>query len=140
MLCKYFLPKCSLCFYPLTSIICGIKMLHFDGLVYKYTIQILYYRSFYNLFIFILCTLVICLHVCLCEGVRSPETGIANSCELPYECWELNLGPLKEQPVLLTTEPSLQPHRSFDVMTNNFCTAVKCGISLVLFSEFVFFF
>ena len=25
------------------------------------------------------------------------------------ECWELNLGPLEEQSVLLTTEPSLQP-------------------------------
>jgi hypothetical protein len=27
----------------------------------------------------------------------------------PCGCWELNSGPLEEQPVLLTTEPSLQP-------------------------------
>jgi hypothetical protein len=34
---------------------------------------------------------------------------ITNGCELPCGCWELNSGPLEEQPVLLTTEPSLQP-------------------------------
>lgn len=27
----------------------------------------------------------------------------------PYGCWELNLGPLEEQPVVLTAEPPLQP-------------------------------
>jgi hypothetical protein len=26
-----------------------------------------------------------------------------------HRCWELNLGPLEEQPVLLSAEPSLQP-------------------------------
>jgi hypothetical protein len=31
---------------------------------------------------------------------RGPEHG----------CWELSSRPLEEQPVLLTTEPSLQPH------------------------------
>jgi hypothetical protein len=41
------------------------------------------------------------------EGVRFPGTRITDSWELL--CWELNLGPLEEQPVLLTTEPSLQP-------------------------------
>ena len=29
-------------------------------------------------------------------------------CEPPHGCWELNLGPLQEQPVLSTTEPLLQ--------------------------------
>jgi hypothetical protein len=29
--------------------------------------------------------------------------------ELPCGCWELNSGPLEEQSVLLTAEPSLQP-------------------------------
>jgi hypothetical protein len=28
--------------------------------------------------------------------------------EIPCDCWELNSGPLEEQPMLLTTEPSLQ--------------------------------
>jgi hypothetical protein len=34
---------------------------------------------------------------------------ITDDCELPCGCWELNSGPLVEQPVLLTTEPSVQP-------------------------------
>ena len=39
-----------------------------------------------------------------------PRTGITDSCELTGGYWELNPGPLELQPVLLTTEPSLQPH------------------------------
>jgi hypothetical protein len=56
--------------------------------------------------------------VCLCsvcmqglwrliEGVGFHGIGVADSCELPCGCWELNLGPLEEQPVFLTSEPSL---------------------------------
>jgi hypothetical protein len=45
--------------------------------------------------------------MCLYEGVGSPETGLTDSWELPCGCWELNLSPLEEQPVLLTAEPSL---------------------------------
>jgi hypothetical protein len=33
---------------------------------------------------------------------------ITDGCELPCGCWELNSGPEEEQPVLLTSEPSLQ--------------------------------
>ena len=33
-----------------------------------------------------------------------------DDCSLPHGCWESNQGPLKEQPVLLTTEVSLQPY------------------------------
>jgi hypothetical protein len=32
-----------------------------------------------------------------------------DGCEPPCGCWKLNSGPLEEQLVLLTTEPSLQP-------------------------------
>ena len=46
--------------------------------------------------------------VCLCENIESPGTGVTDSCELPCGCGELNLGPLGEQSVFLTTEPSLQ--------------------------------
>ena len=66
-----------------------------------------YFLSFFlfnNLFIFILCTLVSWLNVCLCVCVRSPGTGVTGS-----RCWNLNPDPLKEPPVLLTAEPSLQP-------------------------------
>lgn len=31
-----------------------------------------------------------------------------HSCEQPYGCWDLNPGPLQEQPVILTAEPFLQ--------------------------------
>jgi hypothetical protein len=38
------------------------------------------------------------------EAIRS-----LNGHEPPCGCWVLNSGPLEELPVLLTTEPSLQP-------------------------------
>jgi hypothetical protein len=44
----------------------------------------------------------------LCEGVGSLRSGVIDSCELACGCWELNLGPLEEQRVLSTAEPSLQ--------------------------------
>ena len=47
------------------------------------------------------------LPVCISEGVRSPRTEATDRCELPRGCWELNPGPLEEQPVFLTTEPSV---------------------------------
>jgi len=34
--------------------------------------------------------------------------SITDGCEPPCGCWELNSGPLEEQSVLLTAEPSLQ--------------------------------
>ena len=39
---------------------------------------------------------------------RAPDL-IPDGCEPPCGCWELNSGPLEEQSVLLTSEPSLQP-------------------------------
>jgi hypothetical protein len=45
----------------------------------------------------------------LYKVVGFPGTGFTVSCELPCGCCELNPDPLEEQPVLLTTEPSLQP-------------------------------
>lgn len=50
--------------------------------------------------------------LCAClvpvEGIRPPETGVMDGCELPYGCWESDLDLLEEQPVSLTTESSLQ--------------------------------
>ena len=54
-----------------------------------------------------------CQHLCLCEGTRSSGAGVTDSCELPCGCWELNPDPLEEQPVLLTSEPSLIPLELF---------------------------
>ena len=59
-----------------------------------------------------------------CEGVGSPGIGVTDNCELSHECWELNLGPLEEQPVLLTTEPSLQPCPFSS--KNHICTFYLC--------------
>ena len=46
-------------------------------------------------------------HVCAVpvearRGCHIPGTGVTDSCELLCGCWELNLGPLEEQRVLLT--------------------------------------
>lgn len=45
------------------------------------------------------------------EGVRSPGREVTDSCELTCGYWELNPGPLKEQPVLLTAD--ISPVRLF---------------------------
>jgi hypothetical protein len=42
------------------------------------------------------------------ESFRSPGTGVIDR-ELQSACWEHNLDPLREQPVLLTAKTSLQP-------------------------------
>jgi len=42
------------------------------------------------------------------EGIRSPGTGVRDSCELPCGCWESNTSPLEEISVLLIIEPSPQ--------------------------------
>ena len=41
--------------------------------------------------------------------MRVLDLGVTDSCKLPSGCWELNPGPLEEQPVLSTAEPPLQP-------------------------------
>lgn len=43
------------------------------------------------------------------EGVGPSGTGVTDGYEPPCGCWELNLGPLEEQPVLVTIELSHQP-------------------------------
>ena len=59
---------------------------------------------------FILCALVLCLHVCLCEHVRP----WSYSYKLPCRCRDLNLGSLEEYLVLLIAESSLQPLKCID--------------------------
>lgn len=43
------------------------------------------------------------------EGVRFPRSGVIAVRKPPCGNWKLNLGPLEKHPVLLATEPSLQP-------------------------------
>ena len=49
------------------------------------------------------------LSVCMSAGQKRAPDLITDGCEPPCRCWELNSGPLEEQAMLLTTEPSLQP-------------------------------
>jgi hypothetical protein len=52
------------------------------------------------------------MYVCHCLQTHQKRASdpITDGCEPPCGCWELNSGPLEEQSVLLTTEPSsLQP-------------------------------
>ena len=52
----------------------------------------------------------LCFHLCtMCADVTSPGTEVTDGCEPPGGCWESNLGPLEEQSVLLTPEPSPVP-------------------------------
>ena len=45
------------------------------------------------------------------EGQKRAPDPTIDGCEQPCGCWELNSGPLEEQPALLTADPSLQlPH------------------------------
>lgn len=38
------------------------------------------------------------------EGITVLATGVTDGSELPYVCWELNLGCLQDQQMLVTTE------------------------------------
>jgi hypothetical protein len=44
---------------------------------------------------------------CMPAGQKRTPNLIMDGCESPCGCWELNSGPLEEQPVLLIPEPSL---------------------------------
>ena len=43
------------------------------------------------------------------EGQKRVPDHVTGGCEPQCGCWELNSGPLEEQEMLSTTEPSLQP-------------------------------
>lgn len=54
------------------------------------------------------------------EGIRYPEIGVVDGCELQCGCLESNTGSLEEQPALLTTEASLQhPEATFYKSTDS---------------------
>jgi hypothetical protein len=47
------------------------------------------------------------------EGQKRVPNLLIDGYEPPCGCWELNSGPLDEQPVILTSEPSLHPSTAF---------------------------
>ena len=56
-----------------------------------------------------MCTMFVLYPRKLEEGVISSTMAVTWYCELPCGCWELNPGPLEEEPVPLRAEPSPQP-------------------------------
>ena len=50
---------------------------------------------------------------CLQMHQQRVSDPITDGCKPPCGCWDLNSGPLKEQLVLLTIEPSIQPQDVF---------------------------
>lgn len=48
------------------------------------------------------------LPVCMYVYQDPLELGLRDGCKLPCACWELNWGPLQEQPLLLTKNQSLK--------------------------------
>ena len=59
-----------------------------------------------NIYLFYVCEYTVAVFMHTRGGHQIP---ITDGCEPPCGYWELNSGPLEEQSVLLTTEPSLQP-------------------------------
>lgn len=89
-----------------------------------------------------LCAQMLGLHACLCtlcvqflwqpeEDVVFSGIGSSNACEFPCECWEWNLSPPKEKPVLFTAEPSLRPMYSKHItaLSSQFTKQLHFGTS-----------
>ena len=66
----------------------------------------MFFKIFIYLFIYYVYNI---LPVYMPAGQKRAPDPITDGCELPCGCWELNPGPLEEQAMLLTSEPSLQP-------------------------------
>lgn len=70
-------------------------LIHFQGFLYVFRSIKSYIWMPTFLFLkkfFVLCALVFCLLVCLCEGARCPGIRVTDySHKLPLGCWELNL-------------------------------------------------
>ena len=56
--------------------------------------------------------------ICMCEGVNLLEVEFTDSCDRPCGFWELKHGSCGRLSVLLTTQPTLQPHGNFNIFNN----------------------
>lgn len=68
------------------------------------------YRHFAFLYIYVPCVFLMAQKVR--QGVGFQETKVIDGCVLLCWYWELNICPLKEQPVPLTSDSSFHIHRS----------------------------
>jgi hypothetical protein len=78
--------------------------------------QNLCFHFFFFLFFFFLKIYLFYLYeyiLAVFRHQRRASDPITDGCEPPCGCWDLNSGPLEEQLVLLTAEPSLQPRLPF---------------------------
>ena len=64
---------------------------------------------------------------CLQTHQKRASDSITDGCEPPCGCWVLNSGPLEEQPVLITAEPSLQPPR-METFSWAYCFPGRTGV------------
>ena len=64
----------------------------------------LLFKIFLNMYLFIMYTAFL---PCMTAGQKMAPDFITDGCEPPCGCWELNSGPLEEQAMLLTSDPSL---------------------------------
>jgi hypothetical protein len=78
--------------------------------------------SRFILFIWIHCS-------CLQTHQKRASDPITDGYEPPCGCWELNSGPLEEQSVLLTAEPSLQP--LLHSLNSNMVSSLNVPLSMV---------
>jgi hypothetical protein len=63
---------------------------------------------FFNDFFYFVCTGVFVVYV-IVGGYPMPVPRVTDGCEMSCEYWELNSGPLGEQPMLLATEHLSNP-------------------------------
>jgi hypothetical protein len=87
----------QVCPYPFQQDSYMICVIHTYVCVYVYM---------YMIYLFISC--MSALPACTTACHKKASDPITDGCELSCGCWGLNSGPLEEQIVLLTAEPSLQ--------------------------------
>jgi hypothetical protein len=63
-----------------------------------------------KIYLFIICVYTVAVFR---YSRRGDQIFVMDGCEPPCGCWDLNSGPLEEQSVLLTAEPSYQPENPF---------------------------
>ena len=64
------------------------------------------------------------------EGIGPYGAKVTDGCELPCRYWESNPCPLKEQPVFLNDESSLQSHIMIFLNEENLDKGCCCGLGL----------
>lgn len=91
---------------------------------------------FFHYFIGVLFSLLARTYVCApCVHIGSCGIGVTPGCEPLCRCWDSNLGPLEEQPVLLTAEPYLQAPTPYFIAAKYMYYLLISGVSCSFFSD-----